>query len=230
MRRSITLQLDETLFTLWRLNDTEFRKELEPYSQDISARIDFHHAIELTRFCESHEFNFAKTLFVLELWFGESSDMHDPDKGSFSFPLLVHVKKSTGTFFYTANLYDSKGSFGIRLQRVMEKPVFDQLGSAPPIDSEWSQQILGRFALRLHELMKEAFDHYQGSPPTPFLKEVTASLLLYGYLDDEYFEQEFNSRTKYERTLKTLSSKLPKINHRAKVRSILEQITGNSIG
>lgn len=57
---------------------------------------------------------------TLEHLFGKTSNWFDDWKGSFSFPLLLVVRKSQGNFTYLLRVFDHRGRVSFSFYRVLE--------------------------------------------------------------------------------------------------------------
>jgi hypothetical protein len=227
MRKSYSFNRCEFAYTLFRLSDRE-----EMRLREHSLPVSVHHSLQtfhdLRRFMNFFSFNLAKIYVVLCHLFGESSHLFDDWKGTFSFPTLLRVQKSEETYFYLLSLSDWRGCFEMRLYRISEKPVpKDKSGTMhQPWPLEFPQEEIDHFFCVLHLEMIKIF---RGLPqPAPFYKSVNSSLVLYGYVDEEYFEWDFESNRKYNQALKSLIKKLPAAEQQLNVKHLLQQITDTS--
>ncbi len=97
-RHKVELQSNNTKYQLWRLDDSEYSK-LRQNSLPIKDDYMFYIQLSLSERESKDKLNLAKSFIALTWLFGDSSDLYDDWKGSFSFPVLLVVQKKVGNFF-----------------------------------------------------------------------------------------------------------------------------------
>jgi hypothetical protein len=231
LRKSINFTFGEIAYTLWRLSDAEYWR-LGKYCLPIMALCDPYVIRDRKNLRRGRRVNLAEMFVVLQQWFGESSKRFDDWKGSFAFPILMHIVKSEASYFYMGNLYDHRGYLDLSLYRITSAVVQKEKAMVlhQPFATEFSQEELSHFMRELYEQIKDTFDAQPRLPAEPFLKTVGSNLILYGHMDDEYFEQYYNCHEHFKEDLEYFQSKLPPpIVQAVDVSAILEQFTGISL-
>jgi len=97
-RIKLELELNNIKYELWRLDDTEYRL-LQANSIYIKNNFTLYRELYLSEPDNKANLNLAQLFITLTRLFGNSSNLFDRYKGSFIFPILLIVKKSTGNFF-----------------------------------------------------------------------------------------------------------------------------------
>lgn len=201
-RIKFEFELEAIKYELWRLDDYEYRK-LQKNSFFIKDEDSFFKNIYLSENKSQDNLNLAQSFITLTWLFGNSSDSFDSCKGSFSFPLLLTINKTIGNFFYLLHIFDAKGWIYYRIYKV-----FEDESDIPPIqnevfESEFTRQEINNFFDYIHRYISESFKSLNSvTAPEPFLKAIDASLIVYGYYNNQYIEEGYNSKKSYQAALK----------------------------
>lgn len=150
---------------------------------------------------------------ALRMLFGESGTLYDDYKGSFSFPLLLYVKRETGRFRYLLEVDDWKGGLEFHLWKVADRP--EELGAGverhvyrQPIPEEFSREELHYYLAHFYGLLQGFIEAYVRTMRCePFVKAVPAKLALYGHLNGEFFEDRFDSEEEYQQAREALTER-----------------------
>jgi hypothetical protein len=184
-------------FHLLRLTDEEYR-ELRANSFPIEYDELFLCRLAHQSPNKPDSLNLPKLLLLLEKEFGPSSQLYDSWRQGFSFPCLLEVQKAIGSLHYILKIADYRGGAEFQLYRVINdlkyisenrdtyhKPIVDELSEIE------IQHIIGY----LWGFYEGYARFYVRSEPeiTPFFRYIGASNLVYGYWDNEFVEQFFES-------------------------------------
>jgi hypothetical protein len=93
-RIKVELELNNIKYELWRLDDAEYRL-LKVNSIDIKHNFTLDQELYFSEPDNKANLNLAQLFITLTRLFGKSSNLFDSDRGSFIFPILLIVKKST---------------------------------------------------------------------------------------------------------------------------------------
>lgn len=175
-----------------------------------------------------------KAFLTLEHLFGKTSDWFDKWKCSFSFPLLLVLKKSAGQFYYLLRVEDYRGSLEFRLYRFLENGVdgYDVNIYREPFELEFSRAEINQFICYLYGYLIGAAKVVCVLPLRPFLKCIDSNHILYGYRDGKLFEEQIDLEEDYETAIRTFEKnyETPLIQERVKdLRSLLHKVTGESL-
>ncbi|NDJ21703.1 hypothetical protein GS682_08640 [Nostoc sp. B(2019)] len=207
-RSKVELQSKDIKYQLWRLDDSEFGK-LRKKSLPIKDDYMFYIHLYLSKKGSKDQFNLAQSLVTLTYLFGKSSDWIDDWKGSFSFPVLLVLEKAQGKFFYLVDIYDNRGSINFSLYRILEAEVegYDNKILREPFELEFSRQEINYFISYFYGYIEGCFQSIGFLMPSEqFFKKIDSNHILYGYKDDQYFEEEYQSQEAYQATIKNLES------------------------
>jgi hypothetical protein len=201
-RIKFEFELEAIKYELWRLDDYEYRK-LQQNSFFIKDEDSFFNNIYLSENQSQDNLNLAQSFIALTWLFGNSSDSFDSSKGSFSFPLLLTINKTIGKFFYLLHIFDAKGWIYYRLYKVFENESDIPRTQSEVFESEFTRQEINNFLNYIHRYISESFKSLNYvTTPEPFLKAIEASLIVYGYYNNQYIEEGYNSQQSYQAALK----------------------------
>ncbi|MBD2255501.1 hypothetical protein [Nostoc parmelioides] len=168
------------------MDDYEYRK-LQKNSFFIKDEDSFYNNIYLSENKNQDIFNLVQSFITLTWLFGNSSDSFDSSKGSFSFPLLITINKTIGKFFYLLHIFDSKSWIYYRLYKVFEDESDIPKIQSKVFKSEFTHQEINNFFNYIHKYINESFKSLNSvTVPEPFLKAIDASLIIYGYYNNQY--------------------------------------------
>ncbi|GAA6619686.1 hypothetical protein [Scytonema sp. NUACC26] len=234
-RRKVEFEENNIKYQLWRLDDFEYRK-LRQSSLPIKEDYDFYWNVHYSERYREDRFNLAKLFVTLTWLFGDSSDFIDNWKGSFFFPILLVLEKEQGKFFYLVSIYDHRGSITFMLYKVLEDDVdsYDKDVLHDPLESEFSRKEINYFISYFYSFMRGYFQSLKKiNVPQPFLKKIDSNLILYGYKDNEYFEEHYESEESYKTAIQSFESDgVSELKPQKKdndIKSILQTITSEAV-
>jgi hypothetical protein len=207
-RKKVELKRKDIKYELWRLDDAEFRK-LRQKSLPIKDDHMFYMHFYLSERENKNKLNLAEIFVALTDLFGESSDWIDDWKGSFSFPVLMILEKVQGKFFYLIDIYDNRGTLYFSFYRVLESDVegYDHQILREPFELEFSRQEINYFISYFYGYLEGSFQSRKLLIPSEqFFKKIGSNLILYGYKDEHYFEEQYLSPEEYQTAIENLES------------------------
>ena len=207
-RSKVELKSKDIKYQLWRLEDSEFRK-LRKNSLPIKDDNMFYLHLYWSKNESKEQLNLAQSFLTLTHLFGKSSDWIDDWKGSFSFPVLLIVEKVQGKFFYLVDIYDNRGSINFSLYKIMEAEVegYDNQILREPFEQEFSRQEINYFISYFYGYIEGYFHGARVLMPSEeFFKKIDSNHILYGYKDEQYFEEQYESQEAYQAAILNLES------------------------
>ena len=150
--------------------------------------------------------NLAQIYIALRRLFGETSEGYDDYKGSFSFPLFLHLKKGSQSYPYMLRIRDHKGSLEFDFRRVIDPgdKHYDRNVYHEPLAEEFSREEMNAFIVYFYGFLKGYF-RVTGQEQTQFFyRSIAACLAVYGYRDGQFFEQAYKDEEEYWQAIKEL--------------------------
>lgn len=230
-RNKIELELNDIEYQLWRLDDYEYttlRKNSIPIKEDYMLYMQLYSPYRRSE----DKLSLAKSFVILTWLLGESSDYYDDWKGSFYFPLLLVIKKETGNLFYLLKIYDHRGLLNYSLYKISDNELKDHKSDIlhEPFESEFSRHEINSFwsyfygyLIGLSQTMKLFIS------PLPFMKRIDSNHIVYGYKDNQYFEEQYNSEEEYHTAILSYESIDTSIWNLQKRNIMLQNITNRVI-
>lgn len=207
-RIKVELQLNNIKYELWRLDDTEYRL-LQPNSIYIKNNFTLYQELYLSETDNKANLNLSQLFITLTRLFGNSSNLFDSYKGSFIFPILLIVKKSTGNFFYLMQIFDSRGWFDYNTYKLFENEA-DAYNNKMPVqafDSEFSRQEIKDFLTYFYIYLIQLFNNAKSvALSEPFIRMIDSNFILYGYYNNEYFEEGYDDEESYQQAIQRFRS------------------------
>lgn len=189
----------EIEFQLWRITDEEYR-QLREHSLPIKEDGMFMLNLMLFERDRGDRLTLPKAFLALEKRFGRSSTWFDDWKCSFSYPLLLVLRRTAGKFYYMLRIGDYRGSLEFPLYRVLEAGAgdYDVNVYHNPFELEFSREEINEFMSYLYGFIAGYAEATCKPPIQPFLKHIDSNHILYGYRDGEFFEEEIESESEYQ--------------------------------
>ncbi|WP_373525502.1 hypothetical protein [Nostoc sp.] len=207
-RSKVKLKRKDITYELWRLDDAEFRK-LRQKSLPIKDDYMFYMHFYLSERENKNKLNLAELYVCLTHLFGDSSDWIDDWKGTFSFPLLLILEKAQGRFFYLIDIYDNRGTLYISFYRILDAEVegYDTQILREPFEIEFSRQEINYFISYFYGYLEGCFESRRLLIQSEqFFKKIGSEYILYGYKDEHYFEEKYQSQSAYLAAIESLES------------------------
>jgi hypothetical protein len=247
-RHRVDLECNGIKYELWAIDDTEHTKLWRDNCIHISYTSKFCSQLVISQYRKEGEYlNLAELFTVLEWLFGESSISYDFMKGSFCFHILLVIHRENGTFFYILDIFDTRGYMHLDLYKVVEDTAiheYDNDQPYPHLNVEFSQEeidyffhyfygfLLGYFqAAKRVMLLEVRLEEKAGFCGTVisrknFLRTVISELILYGYRNGEYFEEEYKTEKIYREQIKLFEKTCGVPLYETDVSHVLQAITG----
>ncbi|MUG97149.1 hypothetical protein F7734_34400 [Scytonema sp. UIC 10036] len=230
-RCKLDLHQGDTKYQLWRLDKSEYEK-LRDNSLPIADDFRFYLELYLSDRQGENRLNLAETLVILEWIFGESSNLFDDWKSSFCFPILLVVKKEIGNLYYLMNIYDRRGSVYFSLYRIIENSIYgyETQRLREPFELEFSRQEINCFLSYFYSYL---FGYFQSVrdiiSPQNFIKKVDSNLIIYGYKNGEYFEDQYDSASTYQEAIRIFEEVDGILLKKTDIDALLQEITSESL-
>lgn len=220
-RHQLNLKRGETQFQLWRLTEDEF-SQLRNSSLPIKDDGMFLLQLMLNERDKPDRLMLPKALLTLESIFGKTSTWFDEWKSSFSFPLLLVLKKPAGQFFYLLRIEDYRGCLEFRFYRILEDGAseYDVSIYREPFLSEFSRVEINQFICYLYGYLAGAAEIFCNLPVQPFLRHVDASQVIYGYQDGAFFEEWIDSSEEYQTAIQSFEESYSSVKREKQVQEI----------
>jgi len=207
-RIKVELQLNNIKYELWRLDDAEYRR-LQANSIDIKNNFTLYQELYLSEPDNKANLNLSQLFITLTRLFGNSSNLFDSERGSFIFPILLIVKRSTGNFFYLMQIFDSRGWFDYLTYKLFENQAdaYNNKMRVTAFDSEFSGQEIKDFLTYFYVYLIQLFHHAKSlAPSEPFIRIIDSNFIIYGYYNNEYFEEGYDDEESYQEAIQRFSS------------------------
>lgn len=221
IRYHITLSRSKIQFDLWRLTDEEYRR-LRQNSLPIKEDLMFLWQLALQEHQDPNLLTLPKAFTTLEKLFGKTSDWFDNWKGSFSFPLLLAVKKPQENFFYLFRIYDHRGNLSFPLYRILENGVDGYKTDIyrEPFELEFSREEINQFISYFYGYLTGYSEEISQLQLDPFLKRIDSNHIFYGYRDGEFFEEQIDSEDDYQQAIEVFEQNYHSIKEERQSREI----------
>lgn len=218
-------------YQLWRIDKSEYEK-LRENSLPITDDFRFYMNLYLWERKQEDSLNLAEIFVTLEWLFGESSNLFDDWKGSFCFPILLLVEKEIGTFYYLMRIYDHRGSVYFSLYRIIENGIdgYNTEKLREPFEFEFSREEINSFLSYFYNYLVGCFHRFKPLfLPQSFFKKINSNLILYGYQNGQYFEEQYDSQDTYQAVVASFEEAYGSPFKRTDINAILQNITSKSI-
>jgi hypothetical protein len=159
---------------------------------------------------EQGNLNIAEFHFVLEHVYGESGLHYDDYKGSFSFPFALDVIRADQTFPYLLNVHNHRSSLEFSLRKFVGREGKVDHVVHPPLENEFGRKEINSFIAFFYDFLRGRLKCLlaSGMQPTPFAHRVRSNLILYGYCDGRFFDQQFDREEEFYEAYRLLIAKV----------------------
>ena len=198
--QTIQLEVEGVDYEFIRLSDGQYY-DLWQHSLAISDRHNFDLAYFLYRHEREFSLNFAQVYAALKSLFGESGKFYDDWKGSFSFPFLLHVRKDGQTLDYLLNVLNLRSSLEFSVRKVLQpdEKHFDRDIIHQPFEQEFSGEEIKQFGFGFYGYLRGYFKAVAKRWQEPFVQTTGSNLIVFGYLQGDFFEKHFESSEAYDK-------------------------------
>lgn len=185
----------------WRIDDTAFR-DIRNQSYCIHEQWPSYRLMHVSKNLNNRNdaFNMAEYYAAMRILFGEPGNYFDDWKGSFSFAFEVQVFKRGQYFKYGLNVINWRSTVELRFCKVLEQ--FDKKTDLEtyrnPIESEFSARemiVFDNYLCGCVLGVKSTFKLYE---IPPFIKKIDSNLIIFGYVDGEFFEHQHQTQEAFE--------------------------------
>lgn len=206
---ALSITVNKINYRLHRLQEGEFRALL---SRSLAIEDDYWFLIQLfhAERAAGEELTFAQVYLTLEELTGDSSQLLDNYKGSFSFPFRLDICKAGRQLDYLLEIRNHRDSIYFHVRKVVA-PDDKRLklhAIHPPFTEEWSQEEINSLIAYLHGYLSSYWSIRGKGSHEPFVHAVPSSLTVYGFCDGKVFENEYSSREDWEAACKCYSEKI----------------------
>lgn len=229
-RHNLSFNWIDVEFHFWRLSDDEYlrlRRHSYPIEEDRQFLFDFWLTIRQS----SRYLTLSKAFLSLESLFGQSSKWLDDWKGSFSFPLLLVLTKGKTKYYYLLEIYDQRASLRFAFYKLLEEGAEEKDTAVyrAPDPAEFSQDNFNDLILFIYRYLQREFSKIKSSKITDFFKSVKSEHLLYGYVQENFFEEQYQEPEDYQEALTSLEQRFEATLKKEKaleIQQILQQVIG----
>lgn len=201
----VELNPKETLCKLIRLTGDDYRR-LRRSSIPIKEDASFYFALMYRLRRQDGKLSLAQIYTALTSLFGESSELYDDYRGSFAFPLFLHLHKEGQSYPYLLRINDHKGSIEFNLYRVFDPNDrrHDRSVYHEPFEDEFGREEINYFISYLYGFLKGYFRVVGEREARFFFRTVPAIWAIYGWKNGQFFEEQYDSEEAYHAAIHEL--------------------------
>jgi hypothetical protein len=203
---SIHVQTTQTNYKLIRLNDEQYsllRQNSVPITEDYLHAM----SLEMNRKCIFS--SLAKMYIALKMCFGESGNYYDDWKGAFSFPFLIYFEKDGQSIAYIMNVFNLRASIDFSVAKLIHEDddsldrtvLHDPFEEFPRREINYVIDFLVGYLTGFFQSAKDRYDE-------PFFKSVRSDLILFGYKDGSFFDQQFEDSDGFDEAVQNMCGEL----------------------
>lgn len=201
----LNIEIKDRVYKLKRLSDKQYIKLRK---NSISIIEDYDHLMSLEIDNKLIYSSYPKMYVALKKFFGDSGRLFDSWKGSFSFPFLISFQNEMEDFEYILRIYNFRTSIEFKIGKVIhtKDKNLDKLILYKPF-REFSKNDINRVISFLVKYLTEYFKTIESEYDTPFFCTVDSNLILFGYKNKIFFEDQFITENKYAAAIEKLKLK-----------------------
>lgn len=167
----------------------------------IAVEVDYLFWWEMERLCRAMPASFpnlAEFYVMFRAAFGASDDFFDEWKGAFAFAFTVDVFQDGRKIPYVLRVVNLRSSIEFQYKKVIAPgdTTYDRMRVYPPF-AEFSQAQMGLLSTYLWGYA-QGFWETCGAACRPFIKQVPANLIVFGYADGDFFEEQYQSQEEFD--------------------------------
>jgi len=199
---SMDVDTENNIYKFIRLNDDQF---YELHNNSIPIFDDYGHLMSLNRYENTIFPNFSKIYVTLKKIFGESGKYYDDWKNSFSFPFLIYFKKDEEQFVYLMNIFNIRSSIEFSIRKVIhiDDETYKKDVLHDPFE-EFPREEINYFIEYLAGYLTGYFKSLEKQYDEPFFKTVESNLILFGYKDGSYFDDQYDNEEEFHQAIREL--------------------------
>jgi hypothetical protein len=210
------IQGDRFGIDLWRISYHQYEALRErSFRVDVDSKIEFYMFQKEYEKPEPEQFTLPKVLVTLGTLFGESSTHYDDSRQTFAFHCFLCLRKDGRNLPYLLNIADYRGSVSFWLYRVIDHEQFFTLDvghSQKTVPNELDLDNIAyliygiwfNLAISGHAICAEKIANHTLHP---FFRHLSCNYLIYGYVENAFFEEELDSERKYRTAVTQLNAK-----------------------
>lgn len=201
----IEFDIDDIHYRLTRLMDDEY-VEYHRNSMPIEDNSFFEFML-ITHLEEKGELlKFSEVYVALQQLCGRSSKIYDDWKSSFSFPFLFEIHKEENVFPYLLTIRNFRSSLEFKFRRILDPDdkQYDRDVIHEPFEDEFSAEDIHKFLTFFHGYLEGYFSVIKKHYDTFFFKRVDSNLILFGYKNNEFFEEQYEDQETYHAAIEEL--------------------------
>jgi hypothetical protein len=194
--------------SLWRLADDEF-VTLGHHALPLRQNFELLLRLSQRSLPGGVPLTLGHALAVLELRFGPSSPLFDPQHGSFSFPLLITNQRKRRVSVLL-RCHDYRGDLYFPLYRVTagDPSLHERAHCHVPRADDLSQADIDEFIMTFHSYLLEQATFRETGLAASFYRAIPSDMILYGFDGVRFFEHRYGHWFDYERTRQELEFSL----------------------
>jgi len=199
---SIDIDTDVMKYKLIRLSDEQFYSLRK---NSVSIFENYGHLMSLSRDKDTIYSSFPKMYVALKYLFGESGKYYDDFKGSFSFPFLICFQKGGEEFGYVMNIYNVRSAIEFNMAKLIhaDDKTFERGILYHPFD-EFPESEITYFINYIAGYLTGFFNVIRGLYDEFFFHSVRSNLILYGYKDGDFFENQYEDEEEFDEAIQEL--------------------------
>ena len=202
--RSLSCEYQGVRFEPRRITDQVDELYLRQRSQAIHDNYEgIYHRLTKQADRDGGRLMLSELYAALKMLFGESSSTYDEYKSSFSFPFYLDVVRDRSTFAYFLDIHNCRDSFYFSFRRILDQrdpvwPSDDRHVVRDPIEHEFTRDEMDWLISYLYSFLGCYLSERKQFWTEDFIKTVPAQLIVFGYRDGEFFEQECGDEVEYD--------------------------------
>jgi len=141
---------------------------------------------------------------------GESSALRDTYKRAFSFPFLFAVERASGTHDFLVVLANYRSYVETRFYKLVlpdDPRIARKAYLHPPIDEELSATDMDQITGYFWGLVSGYISAISRKTIRPFARGVRSNLVIFGFEDNEFFEEAFDDEHAFEERMAELEAR-----------------------
>ena len=197
-------------YGLYRLNDEEYH---QLHQMSLSIDVDPIYLMKLEQYFEikQQRLNLAQINVILTVIAGETRQFYDDWKSSFCFPFALKIETISKILDnYMLTLCDWRGHLDFQFQRLVSDKEISQGMKRDvvksPFPEELSEDDIKDLILYLHSYFNAHFQSIQHIKWENFFKSIDSNLILYGYQDGEFWQENYREEEEYMQKIEELKS------------------------
>lgn len=201
---SIDIKTSGNIYKLIRLNDEQYHLLAK---NKLSIFEDHRQIMAMSSDNKLIYSSFSKMYVTLKERFGASGKYYDNWKGAFSFPFLIDFQKGEQQFSYIMNLHNSRSSIEFRIAKLIhaDEEKFKRDIMYSPFE-EFPRSEINYLVNYLVGFLSGYFEYVEQHYDDSFFKAVQSNLILFGYQNGLYFDDEYPSEKSFLAALQALKT------------------------